>query len=1545
MFSGCTSLTEAPELPATTMHWICYAAMFYGCTSLTEAPELPATTLSYECYNDMFNGCTSLNSVTTHAATWHTDCANNWLSGVSPTGDFYNLGGANIPAGASGIPEGWTKHYPPVLTVTAVPNNPNYGTITGAGQYEGEATATLTATPNVNSAFVKWTEDNTTVSTDATYNFTVECNRNLVANFLGNSSVNGHIYDQDGTTILAGATVTIYGKDEFGDYKTYTTTSGNDGAYSMTVSVGTYKVKVELEGFKTVYSDYFTAAFAETTTVDMTLQENYNPVAEVIAEEINFASARASWTMSGESKGSRSLQYYTVYRRQTANGSGPIADSLQQQEVICGQITDTTFVDANWGNMENGTYQYGIQVTYGGNHNRGLSELTVCDGTTTNSYVPAYGWYADAYQRCQMVYTEDMLADMVGGEISSMKFYLGTSATSAWTGTWQIYMMDYPGTTISAFVDPSNATTVYEGTLDASGTEMLVIFNTPYKYEGGNLLIGFDEPTLGNYRSASFYGISSNGSSVQGISYESLGSITPTQRDFLPKVTFSYEAKPDSPVTPITWSNNLTKTLETDYLTLTAIEDNTSLGLEVNGSPNISTLQYSYDGLNWNNITETTTFNTLANGEVVKLRSKNAVSYYDAVYSEYNENYIIDDEYNENYIRITCSGGKFDASGNANTLIDYENADTIISLTDNKGCFFKLFRSNTGLVSAANMTLPAITLANFCYYGMFDGCNSLTETPELPATTLAGECYAFMFGGCKSLTETPELPAMTLAENCYNAMFAGGSLTEAPDLPATTLAESCYNNMFSWCTSLTKAPELPATTLAKKCYCAMFGACSSLTVVPLLPATTLAEDCYNNMFLWCQSLDSVSICITTWNCEHTEGWLNGVASIGNLYNFGGADIPTGTSGIPEGWTEHTTAPVTITVSPNNPDYGTVSGGGTFDYGTTATLTATPNIGYTFINWTENDVEVSTDAEYSFTVDNDKNLVANFNIQTFDITASANNSDYGNVSGAGSFVDGEICTLTATPNSGYTFVNWTENDEIVSTNATYNFTVNADRNLVANFNAVGTEKHWIPDQTLYADNMSVIGIIQINDEEQRTTNLEIGAFCGDEVRGSQRPQYISGSIDRYIFFLTVYGQASNQITFKLYDHSLGEELDLSSPAAIAFVANGTTGSVGNPHVMNFTSGQDRDLTSGWNWYSTYIDVSGASGLTMMENGLGTDAMQIKSQTAFVTYDYGMWYGALTAVNVEQMYMIQMNAAHTLNKSGSVANASAHPISISNGWKWIGYPVNQTMSIDAALANFTPHNGDYIKSQTGFSQYYEGIGWLGALSTLSPGNGYMYQNTSGSAKTLVYATPSKSDALGKNITPKGNHWEPDMYQYANNMSVVAAISVNGEIQNSDNIEVAAFCNGECRGSAKPMFIEQLDKYVVFLTVYGNENDEIAFRLYDAENNEELSGVADEIMTFAANGTIGSVSTPYTINFGFCGISEMADNSIEIYPNPANKNSEIQFGENCEKIEVFNSIGVKIAEYQNVSRIEGFATAGVYVIRVTNGEKSCNQKLIIK
>ena len=72
-------------------------------------------------------------------------------------------------------------------------------------------------------------------------------------------------------------------------------------------------------------------------------------------------------------------------------------------------------------------------------------------------------------------------------------------------------------------------------------------------------------------------------------------------------------------------------------------------------------------------------------------------------------------------------------------------------------------------------------MAEYCYYGMFNGCTGLTQAPSLPATTLAEDCYNGMFNGCTGLTQAPSLPATTLAEDCYYGMFNGCTFNMSDD--------------------------------------------------------------------------------------------------------------------------------------------------------------------------------------------------------------------------------------------------------------------------------------------------------------------------------------------------------------------------------------------------------------------------------------------------------------------------------------------------------------------------------------------------------------------------------------------------------------------------------------------------------------------------------------------------------------------------------------------------------------------------------------------
>ena len=144
----------------------------------------------------------------------------------------------------------------------------------------------------------------------------------------------------------------------------------------------------------------------------------------------------------------------------------------------------------------------------------------------------------------------------------------------------------------------------------------------------------------------------------------------------------------------------------------------------------------------------------------------------------------------------------------------------------------------------------------------------------------------------------------------------------------------------------------------------------------------------------------------------------------------------------------------IAVSADPAEGGTVNGGGTYPQGSTCTLTAAENNGYSFVNWTKNGSVVSSEKTFSISVIEDASYVAHFSLlpMNYTVTVEANPAIGGMVSGGGTYVTGLSCTVTAVANESYTFSNWTENGVVVCQEPQYNFTVDRNRTLTANFNA-------------------------------------------------------------------------------------------------------------------------------------------------------------------------------------------------------------------------------------------------------------------------------------------------------------------------------------------------------------------------------------------------------------------------------------------------------------------------------------------------------------
>lgn len=133
--------------------------------------------------------------------------------------------------------------------------------------------------------------------------------------------------------------------------------------------------------------------------------------------------------------------------------------------------------------------------------------------------------------------------------------------------------------------------------------------------------------------------------------------------------------------------------------------------------------------------------------------------------------------------------------------------------------------------------------------------------------------------------------------------------------------------------------------------------------------------------------------------------------------------------------------------------GITTGGGNYTSGDSCSVEAMANSGYTFTRWTTNGVEVSTSPTYSFTVSSEVALVAVFSLKSFIISTSSSPSDGGTTSGGGSKLYGTNCTVVASRSPGYGFSNWKVGGSIVSTSASYLFSVTGDKSLIAYFTYV------------------------------------------------------------------------------------------------------------------------------------------------------------------------------------------------------------------------------------------------------------------------------------------------------------------------------------------------------------------------------------------------------------------------------------------------------------------------------------------------------------
>ncbi len=871
-------------------------------------------------------------------------------------------------------------------TITAIANPTDGGTVTGAGTYNHGATATLTATANTGYTFINWTKDGTVVSTNPTYSFTVTEDASYVANFelnsytitatanptQGGTVTGGGTYNHGETATLTATANTGYifinwkkDGDVVSTNHTYSFTVTEDASYVANFSLNSYIITA-------------TANPTEGGTVTGTGTYNHGETATLMAAA-NTGYNFINWTKHGTVVSTNPTYSFTV-----AENASYVANFELNSYTITATANPTQGGTATGG----GTYNHGATATLTATSNTGYTFINWTKDVTVVSTNPTYSFTvtedASYVANFEMnSYTITATANPIeGGTVTGAGTYNhGATATLTSTANTGYTFINWTNNVTVVSTNPTYSFTVTE---DASyvanfSLNIYTITVTANPTEGGTIT------GAGTYNHSATCTLTATVNTGYTFSnWAKDGTVVSTNP------TYSFTVTEDA-----SYVANFSLNSYTITATVNPIEGGIVTGA---GSYNhgatatlMATANIGYTFTNWTK-----------NGIVI---STNAT--YSFTVTE-DASYVANFELNSYTITATAhptDGGTVTGAGTYN-----HGATATLTATANTGYTFTNWTKNYTVVSTEQtysftVTEDASYVANF-------SLNSYTITVTANPTeggTVTG-AGTYNHGATATLTATANT-----GYNFINWTKDGAAVSTNPTYSFTVTEEASYVANF----------ELNSYTI-------------TATANPIEGGTIIGAGTYN--------YGSTCTLTATANTGYTFiSWTkNGaVVSTNPTYSFTVIEDASYVANF-----ELNSYTITATANPSNG--GTVNGGGTYNYGANCTLTATTNTGYTFISWTKNGAVVSTNQTYSFTVTEDASYVANFELNSYTITVTANPIEGGTIIGAGTYNHGATATLTATANTGYTFTNWTKNGTVVSTNPTYSFTVTEDVSYVANF---------------------------------------------------------------------------------------------------------------------------------------------------------------------------------------------------------------------------------------------------------------------------------------------------------------------------------------------------------------------------------------------------------------------------------------------------------------------------------------------------------------
>nr|MCR5241993.1 hypothetical protein [Prevotella sp.] len=350
---------------------------------------------------------------------------------------------------------------------------------------------------------------------------------------------------------------------------------------------------------------------------------------------------------------------------------------------------------------------------------------------------------------------------------------------------------------------------------------------------------------------------------------------------------------------------------------------------------------------------------------------------------------------------------------------------------------------------------------------------------------------------------------------------------------------------------------------------------------------------------------------------------------------------------------------------------------------------------------------------------------------------------------------------------------------------------------------------------------------------------------------------------------MYGNPSNSISWDAH-------FELSMFEWFVSANNTTIGAFDKPAI--FTTGriieQDMQLAAGWNWKSFFVNPNRQGALSSVMEEVANEVDLIKSKTQMADQYEGQWRGTLQRVEAGQMYKVHTTVPCSFVVRGELTDINT-PISIHEGWNWIGSTSHYNIPIDEAFLNLNPRKDDYIKSKTAFA-IYDGHGkWNGTLTAIEPGEGYKLLSQQDG--TLIFPNVSGYASARRMTTRAAGYISDNDYaDYADNMNMVMRIMAGGCPLTDATVSV--YIDASLRGQT-----DAIDG-LYYLTVAGNPTDTgKRLTLVISHAGEDLIVNLDDVI-FATDEMHGSSSQPYVLQLddlsGIATVSSSPADDDEFY-----------------------------------------------------------------